>query len=173
MASLDPEYLEPTLPAVDVLLDKRFVGLSEVDDPFDDSDYVDDAVQRKAAQHGNQQHDHALFLIAEHELVNSQAAEEDAQDSGHNFLVGAGRLPVLHHRLAIHRHGRLNRFVAWLIWLLIICLRLLRLTRNHGQHPLATGASHGTVVILRATLGTKNSHAAQASFSRKKLVRTV
>src|SRR6266404_7163719 len=120
------KILEPTLPAVNVFSYKGFIALGEIHDPFDDSDYVHEAIQRKATQHGHQQHDQALFLIAEYELVNSQTTDEDAQDPGHNFLVGARCFPVLHHRLAIHRGWRLNRFITWLVRLLIICLRLIR-----------------------------------------------
>src|SRR6266404_7274611 len=152
------KILEPTLPAVNVYSDKGFIALREIHDPFDDSDHVHEAIQRKAAQHGNQQHGHALFLITEHEFVDSQTTDQDTQDPGHNFLVSARRFPVLHHRLAIHWHGRLNRFVAWLVRLLIICLGLIGLAANQRQYRLTMQTALCKVIILRAAFGTKNRH---------------
>src|SRR5713226_4052729 len=163
--------LEPTLPAVNVGSHKLFIGLSEVHDPLDYSDHVHDRRQGKATQHGNQQHDQTFLLVTENELVDSQTTDDDAQNSGDDFLVGARRFPVLHHRLAVHRRWRLNRLVTWLIRLLIICLRLILLAANRRQHGLTLKTTLRKVVILRAALSTKNRHDRLVFLVSKELLR--
>ena len=86
---------EPALLAMNVGSDEFFIRLSEIHDPFDDADDVHDAGQSKAAKNGYQQHDEALFLISENELMYSQSADDYTQDPSHYFLISAGPLPIL------------------------------------------------------------------------------
>src|SRR5207247_11082148 len=92
-----------------------FVSLGEVHGAYDNSDDVHESRQGEATQHRHTQHGHAFFLIAEYELMNSQAADNNPEDAGDDLLVGASLLPILRRRLCIERAGRLNRLVSWLV----------------------------------------------------------
>jgi hypothetical protein len=78
-------FLEPTFLAGDVGGDKSLVALGQINDAFDQPDNAADA---KESQN---QLDDALLGVAKVELMDAQAAQQNAKDAGHDFLFCSRR----------------------------------------------------------------------------------
>jgi hypothetical protein len=83
------ENLEPAPLVRDVGVDEILIALRQVDDALDEADDRNDAGRQATSQDANQQYDEALGNVTEDELVNSQRAEQDAEDSTDDFLFGS------------------------------------------------------------------------------------
>lgn len=81
--------LEPRLAANHVSLFEVFVGLGQVDDEFDEGDQADDHrwhAQQNEAEQEHQQHDDALSVVAQVELVRAKGTQEKRQQRRRNFF---------------------------------------------------------------------------------------
>jgi len=92
-------FSEPALLSLDVGSDELLVLLSEVDYSFDDANHVWHNCQKAAAQNTHQKHDYTFSGVAQNELMDSQAAQQNSANAGWHLLVRAQRFPVSHRLL--------------------------------------------------------------------------
>jgi hypothetical protein len=90
---------EPALFSLDVGSDKLLVLLSEIDYSLDDSNHVWHDCQKATAQNTHQKHYYTFSGVAQNELMDSQAAQQNSANAGGHLLVRAQRLPVSHRLL--------------------------------------------------------------------------
>jgi hypothetical protein len=62
------------------------VGLTQVDDPFDKADNMDNWSQGAAGHESNQQHDQPGPCVAQYEFVDTEAAQQNAANARWNFV---------------------------------------------------------------------------------------
>jgi hypothetical protein len=93
-----PAILEPAFFAGDVGIDEIFVAFRQINNPFNQPDDAADA----AGNNRNHYLNDALLGIAKVEFVDAKAAQQNAEDSGHDFLFGSRRF-VAHSFLGVRR----------------------------------------------------------------------
>ena len=75
---------EPAFVTPNISPHKFFIRLCQVDDPFDYADYAADA-----AKHPQHELNDTFLGVTQNKFVNAESAEQDAEESRDEFLVGA------------------------------------------------------------------------------------
>jgi hypothetical protein len=79
---INRRFLEPSFFAGDIGVDEIVITFRQVNDPFNQPDEAADP----AGDNGDHNLNDALLGVAQVELVYAKAAQQNAEDSGHNFL---------------------------------------------------------------------------------------
>ncbi len=84
--------LEPAFFTLDVGRDKITVRLRQVDNTFDKPDDPGDETQEAKGNDCQDKHNESFLGVAEDEFMNPEGSEEDAANTGGDFLFCSGGL---------------------------------------------------------------------------------